>query len=192
MDRNLGSMSSERFHSTLDSDRHWPSHNQTLNGHEGILWKRWGGFQGHKGDRNSRRLSESTNLNPWSYQRPYHQTKSIKGLELGPTHLFHNCSTEISYGSQTNRIQVILKICCLSVWYVFLAGLPCLASVVDNLYSPVVTWCFKMKVIQWGNHLVRVGWMWGSYCWRRVTWLGAVISGHVVKLIFQKFLKIFC
>jgi hypothetical protein len=94
------------------------------------------------------RPKESTNLSPWGSQRLNHWPKNIPELDLPPpilhTNICRKCTARSSYGSRTTGAGTILKICCLSVGYVLLAGLPCLSSVGEDGPSPVENWCARV------------------------------------------------
>jgi hypothetical protein len=81
---------------------------------------------------------ESTNLDPWSSQRVNHQPDNIHGQDLTPLNhpnIYIRCAAWSSCGSQTTRVGGYPKSCYLSVGYVLLAGLPCLASVRKDVLS---------------------------------------------------------
>ena len=69
------------------------THSQTVDGAWGLLWKNRRKDCNSKGDRNSTgRPTESTNLDPWGFQRLNHQPKNIHRLDLGlPTHMQQMC-----------------------------------------------------------------------------------------------------
>jgi hypothetical protein len=103
----------------------------------GYSYERIGGrITGSVGDRNSTgRPAESTNLDPWGFQRLIHQAKNIYRLDLGiHTHISH-CAAWSPCGSWKTipRVGGYPKSCCLSEGYVLLPGLPCLASVGEEV-----------------------------------------------------------
>ena len=80
------------------------------------------------------RPTESTNLNSGGSQKMNHQPKSIHGLDLGPlAHMEQMCSLVFNWNG------CYPKSCCLSVGYILLAGLSCLASVGEDAPSPAKT-----------------------------------------------------
>ena len=85
---------------------------------------------GPEGDRNSAgRLTESTNLDPWGFQRPIHQPKNIHGLDVGFPVLMQQMGSLVFMWVLNNWSGSFPSSYCLYVGYVLLSGLPCLASV---------------------------------------------------------------
>lgn len=79
LNRSLAWMSSERIHSAADSDTYTQS--QTVGGAWGLIWKKRRKECGPwKGQKLPRKPNESTNLDPWGFQKLSHQPKSIPSL----------------------------------------------------------------------------------------------------------------
>jgi hypothetical protein len=100
-----------------------------------------------EGDKNStERPTESTNLDPCDSQRLNQQAKKIYKLDLDLPHIcnlvflwFLNNVADMQLGLHVGPGQLergLLQSCCLSVRYILLAELPCLASVRENGPGP--------------------------------------------------------
>ena len=101
-------------------------------------------------------------------QRLNHQLKSIHGLDLDFLHICSRYTACSSCKYPNNWSRYILWLCSLPVDPITLTGMPCLAPVVEDAPSPVVTWA------------ARIGWYprWGappSQKWRGGTMMGGVI-----------------
>ena len=107
------------------------NHSQALDGARGVCGRVGGKIEEHGGDKDStRRLKESTNLDPGSSQRLNQQPKNNHGLDLGSPHIRSRCAAWSSCGLPNNWSY---PDCCLPVDPVPLTRLPCLASVGEDV-----------------------------------------------------------
>ena len=112
------------------------THSQTVDGAWGLLQKKKRNDYGAEGDRNSTgRLTESTNLYPWGPQSLNHQPKNIHRLDLGlPAHM-QQMSSLVFMWVPNIWSKGYHKSCCLYSGYFVLPGMPCLASVGEEVPS---------------------------------------------------------
>ena len=76
---------------------------------------------------------------PWVLSETEPPTKEHTQAVPGSLHICSRCAAQSSSGSSDNWIGDCPKSCCLSLEYVPLTGLPCLASVGEDVSSPVET-----------------------------------------------------
>jgi hypothetical protein len=107
------------------------------------------------------RPTGSTNLDPWGSHSLYHQPKNIHGLDLGiPRHMYQmfnlvfiwvwtNWSVYVWGGAIFKGVPYMW------VGYVLLVGLPCLASVREEVPGPTETWRARMGGYLGDPHLLR-------------------------------------
>ena len=93
-----------------------------------------------KGDRNSTgKPTESTTLDPWGSQRLNQQLPTIHRLDLGLPEDMQQMYSSVFMRVLNSWSVSYPESCCLSVRYVLLAGLPCLASVREDMPNPAET-----------------------------------------------------
>jgi hypothetical protein len=99
-------------------------------------------FMGLGSRDSTRRPTETTNLNPWGLPGTETSTKKQAQADLDLLQSSSKSVFDLHVGPPTSRVGTVPE----SIAYlpenpIPLTGLPCLASVVEFVPSPAVTWC---------------------------------------------------